>query len=344
MNQPLWTDVYAPSLFDLSQPDVRAYLADATSEPINLVFHGPAGVGKTAAVRALADEAHDDTDNDLVELNVADIFDMTKKEIGNDPRFSHFIDSKRQRNSSKSDLLNHVLKESASYSPVSGTYKTIVLDNAENIREDFQQALRRVMEQHYETTQFIITTQQPSKLIPPLKSRCFPLAFDKPDENAVIEILEDILAEEGVEYDDDALAYLAGYANGNIRKGILATQTIAEQSEDTEITLETANNELGDVGITNELKDMLSHAENGDFNDARDILDDLLIDEGYDGQTILQELVTVAHSGRYTGDELTSFVSAAGDVDMDLTDASSDRIQLSNLLANLPRTTNQFSS
>ncbi|HET7324400.1 MAG TPA: AAA family ATPase, partial [Halococcus sp.] len=158
MDGPLWTDDHAPTIADLPQSEVRDSLERAVSEPLNLILHGPPGAGKTAAVRALARETHADPDNDLVELNVADFFGRTKKEVSEDPRFSSFITPKRRRESSKADLIKHVLSESASYAPVSGEYKTILLDNAEAIREDFQQALRRVMERHYQTTQFVITT------------------------------------------------------------------------------------------------------------------------------------------------------------------------------------------
>lgn len=340
MTDTLWTDVYAPSLSELPQDDVRDYLEDATEEPINLMFHGGPGVGKTAAVRALAQEAHESPDHDLVELNVADVFGMTKKEISNDPRFRNFIDNKRKRNSSKTDLINHVLKESASYSPMSGEYKTILLDNAEAIREDFQQALRRVMEQYYESTQFIITTRQPSKLIPPLKSRCFPIAFDNPTVTAITDILEENAAAEDIEYDTEALEYIAGYADGNIRKAIMSAQTVAE-TEDS-LSLEAAHTVLGDVGVQSEIETMLDNAEDGAFSDARSILDDLLVDEGYSGEELLEEILTAAHTGRYEGAELANFVTAAGDLDVALNDGNSDRIQLSQLLADLGNnTTNQ---
>jgi replication factor C small subunit len=336
MDAPLWTERYAPDLADLPQSEVREYLQKAVEEPINLVLYGPTGAGKTAAVRALARAAHDDPDNDLVEINFADFFGMTKKEIASDPRFASFIDSKRRRNSSKADLINHVLKESASYSPVSGTYKTVLLDNAEAIREDFQQALRRVMERHHEATQFIITTRQPTKLIPPIKSRCFPVAVRAPTVEEIVGVLEGIVEAEGVEYDENGLEYVAGYAGGDLRKAILGAQTTAEQEG--EVTMNAAYEVLGDVGVHSEIEAMLDDAEAGNFSDARKTLDDLLVDEGFSGEEVLQEILDVAHSGRYAGDELAEVTRLAGEIDADLAEGSNDRVHIGHLLAELGAT------
>ncbi|WP_115863100.1 AAA family ATPase [Halorussus litoreus] len=333
MDAPLWTERYAPELADLPQPEVRDYLQKAVDDPINLVLYGPSGAGKTAAVRALARAAHEDPDNDLVEINVADFFGMTKKEIANDPRFASFIDSKRKRNSSKADLINHVLKESASYSPVAGSYKTVVLDNAEAIREDFQQALRRVMERHHEATQFVITTRQPTKLIPPIKSRCFPVAVRAPTVEEIVTVLERIVEAEGVAYDENGLEYVAGYANGDLRKAILGAQTTAEQEG--EVTMNAAYEVLGDVGAQSTVEAMLDDAEAGQFQDARKTLDDLLVDEGFSGEEVLREILDVAHAGRYTGEELAEVTRLAGEVDADLAEGANDRVHVAHLLAEL---------
>jgi replication factor C small subunit len=293
---------------------------------------GPRGVGKTAAVRALAEETHDDPDNDFVVLNVADFFDRTKKEIRNDERFGGFLEGRSSL--SKRDMISHVLKEQASYQPISGDYRTILLDNAEAIREDFQQSLRRVMEKHHEATQFVIATRQPSKLIAPIESRCFPVPMPTPTHEQTVDVLERIVTREGVEHDADGLEYVAGYGDGNLRKAILGAQTAAEDAG--AVTMEAAYDALGDVGMRDELESIIAAAEAGDFEDARGDLDELLYEEGHDGEEILSELLAAARS-RWSGDELARVHALAGEIEFELAEGTSDRVHLGRMLAELDR-------
>ena len=332
MNSPLWTETHAPSISELPQPEVREGLERAVEEPMNLVVYGPRGAGKTAAVRALGEATHADPDNDLVELNVADFFDRTKKEIRNDPRFSQFLEGRSRL--SKRDMVSRVLKEQAAYRPVSGEFRTILLDNAEAIREDFQQSLRRVMERHYESTQFVIATRQPSKLIPPIESRCFPVPVRAPTHEETVGVLETVVGREGVDHDDDGLEYVAGYGDGDLRTAILGAQLAAESEG--EVTMEAAYEALGDVGMTDELETVLAAADDGEFADARKGLDELLYDEGFEGEEILRALLETAR-GRYDGDELARLYRLAGEVDLEMSEGNSDRVHLGRLLAELGR-------
>jgi replication factor C small subunit len=347
MDAPLWTEAHAPALEDLPQAEFRDRLSRAVDQPMNLVVQGPPGAGKTAGVRAMARAAHDDPDADLFELNVADFFDRSKAEIRDDPRFEPFLQgqtefSKRyrrggdQRNKYKRDwpkraMIAHVLAEYASHAPASGTYKTVVLDNSEAIREDFQQALRRVIERNHRTTQFVIVTRQPSKLIPPIRSRCFPVPVRAPTVDELVGALERIVEREDVPHDEAGLEYVAGYADGDVRRAVLGAQTTAVEAG--EITADAACDALSTVGHDETLREILADARDGAIADARDGVDDLL-DEGYDGEALLRELLRVARSAATYDDRTVARLHRlAGPVSHDLVTGTNDRLHVTRLLA-----------
>jgi replication factor C small subunit len=346
MDPPLWTDAHAPSLSELPQADARDRLWRAVEEPMNLVVQGPTGVGKTAAARALAREAHADPDNDLIEINVADFFARSKSEIRDDPRFEHLLQgqtafskqyrsgtdkrNKYKRDWSKRDMVSHVLKEMAGYKPSTGAYKTIVLDNAESIREDFQQALRRVMERYHRGTQFVITTRQPSKLIPPIRSRCFPVPMRAPTAEETARVLRAIVEAEDVEYDEDGLTFVAGYASGNLRRAVLGAQTTVVEAG--ELTMTAAHEALGDVEDDGPVEAALSAAESGDLDEARSTVEDLLDEAGYDGSELLRAILRVARK-RHDGADLARLHILAADADADLAESTDPGLHVTRLLA-----------
>jgi len=329
MEAPLWTDRFAPDLGDLPQEGVRDFLTDVAGEPLDLLVHGPQGAGKTAAVRALGRASHEH-DADLVEVNVADVFGRRKSDITSDPRFAPFLAG--HSDLSKREMLKRVFREVTGYAPASGDYRTVVFDNAEAIREDFQQGLRRTMERHHEATQFVVVTRQPSKLIPAIRSRCVPVPVRAPTEAETVAVLRDAAEGAGADYDEGGLKYVASWADGDLRKALLGAQTTA--AEAAEITMEAAYEALGDVGPRDDVAEMLDAAEAGEFDDARSALDDLLYDEGYDGDEVLAEVLAAGRS-RYDGDRLAELHRRAGEADLDLVEGTNDRLHLAHLLADL---------
>ncbi|MFW6448137.1 MAG: AAA family ATPase [Halobacteriota archaeon] len=333
MASPLWPDRHAPTLDELPQAHLERYLTAAAQRPINLLLHGPRGVGKTAAVRAMARAAHDDPERDLLVLNVADFFDRTKAEIAEDPRFEPFLENTRRL--SKREMIHRVFRESTAHAPVSGRYRTVLLDNAESVREDYQQSLRRLIERHHRTTQFVLTTRQLGRIIPALQSRCLPVPVPPPDAAAVVDRLATILEREGVPYEESALVLLADDAGGNLRRAILAAQAThvqATREGDGSVTEAAVVETVRGLGQGEAFAAVLAAAERGDFDGARDALDDLLVEVGLDGREVLDGLL---EAGRTSRDERGAgeLTRLAAEVDFHLATGGDDRLQLSHLLA-----------
>jgi replication factor C small subunit len=189
-----------------------------------------------------------------------------------------------------------------------------------------------VMEQYHEATQFVIATRQPSALISPIRSRCFPIPVRAPTQDETVAVLERIVDREDVPSDDEGLEYVAGAAAGDLREAILSAQTTYEQEG--EITMNTAYETLSSVDTDERIQELIADAEAGEFTDARSTLDDLLVDEGYSGDEVLEAILDAARS-RYTGDELAELHRLAGRIDLDLTEGTNDRLHVSHLLAEL---------
>jgi replication factor C small subunit len=60
----------------------------------------------------------------------------------------------------------------------------------------------------------------------------------------------------------------------------------------------------------------------------------LLVDEGYSGEEVLEDVLTAARS-RYSGDALARLHRLAGEIEMDLTEGTNDRLHLGHLLSEL---------
>lgn len=304
----LWTAKHAPEDFDdLPQDEVARLLPRASESGLNVVLHGPRGAGKTAAARLFGEDPY--------VLNASDFFGMTKDEIADDPRFRGFITAKRKREMSKADMINHVLKEVASHSSVGEGRRTVVIDNAEETRRDFQQALRRVIERFSEQCRFVLTTRSLSALIPAIRSRALPVAVRQATKEERVEALRRIVEREGTETDEAGVEFVAEEAD-TLRESVLLLQTVAARGP---VTMD-AVLEVADTVEEDRVPEMFAAARDGDFDGAVDVLDDLLIEGGWSGDEILRRLLEETDS--------PEVVSLLGEVDSALDEGANDRIHL----------------
>ncbi len=181
----IWVEKYRPSRIDdiIDQEEVKDRVRQflkAGNMP-HMLFYGPPGTGKTTMALAIAHELYGDAwRENVLELNASD-------ERG--------ITTIRER-----------VKEFARTAPMGkAPYKLIILDEADNMTSDAQQALRRMMEMYANITRFILIANYVSRIIDPIQSRCAMFRFSPLPRDAVLGRLRDIASREGVKVTDEAL-------------------------------------------------------------------------------------------------------------------------------------------
>lgn len=172
----------------------------------NLILSGPSGVGKTTSVLCLAHQLLGNNYKDAVlELNASDA------------RGIDVVRNKVKLFAQKKIVLPY------------GTYKIIILDEADSMTSAAQQALRRTMEIYSNTTRFILACNTSTKIIEPIQSRCVILRYSKLtnqelkqrfNEVAKIEKIEDKLTDNGLES-------IIFNSDGDLRTGLNILQTTA---------------------------------------------------------------------------------------------------------------------
>jgi replication factor C small subunit len=87
-----------------------------------------------------------------------------------------------------------------------GAFKVVLIDEADYMNPNsVQPALRNLMEDYSQTVRFILTCNYPSKIIPPLHSRCQGFQINKTDHTEFTARAATVLVTEGVVFDLDVL-------------------------------------------------------------------------------------------------------------------------------------------
>lgn len=182
----LWVEKYRPhKIEDCVLPDriKKAFQEYVNSEEIpNLLLSGPAGCGKTTAAMAMCDE---------IGCNYL------------------FINSSEERGI---DVLRTKVVGYASTVSLTGGRKVIILDEADGLTPDTQDALRGVIEKFSSNCSFIFTCNFKAKIKDAIHSRCSVVDFtlkanEKPTmASKMYKRLEQILSNEGATYDKQVLA------------------------------------------------------------------------------------------------------------------------------------------
>ena len=178
----LWTEKYRPRTVadyvfrdDAQRKQVQAWI-DAEAIP-HLLFSGAPGVGKTTLAKILITELGID-DYDVLEINAS------------------------RENSV--DIIRDKITGFVQTMPF-GTFKVVLLDEADYISPNGQAALRGVMETYHASARFILTCNYPNRVIPALHSRCQGFHIERVDVTEFTARVATVLVTESVEFDLDTL-------------------------------------------------------------------------------------------------------------------------------------------
>ncbi len=184
-------------------------------------------------------------------------------------------------------MIREKVKEFAKTMPtVKAPFRLIILDEADNMTPDAQQALRRIMEMYTTSVRFILLANYPpSGIIEPIQSRCSLFRFSPLPRDAVLGRLREIASREGVKVTDEALEAIWDISQGDMRKAINTLQAAASLGG--LVDEEAVYRALGKVSPTR-VRAIITEAVIGDFGKAVREVMSLIRDEGADPLDIIK--------------------------------------------------------
>ena len=120
------------------------------------------------------------------------------------------------------------LNEAARFYPHSAKYKIFIIDEVHMLSTGAFNALLKTLEEPPNQVIFILATTELHKVPITVRSRCMIFSFKKIETSVIANHLKNILTQEKITFDDDALQIIAREAKGSLRDSLsLLEQAIA---------------------------------------------------------------------------------------------------------------------
>ena len=227
MQQALYR-IYRPKNFDeiYGQDQIVSILKNQL-ENGNLshayLFCGPRGTGKTSTAKVFASAINGGTDIDTVELDAAS---------------NNSVDNVRD------------IRDNLAFAPTSGKYKIYIIDEVHMLSAAAFNALLKTLEEPPSHVIFILATTEPQKIPQTVLSRCQRFDFRKIEKDVLVQRLSDVLAQEGKDFESEALEFIALKSEGGLRDALSILDKALSYGD---LTMENLLQVLGEIHSDNYL-------------------------------------------------------------------------------------------
>jgi len=306
----VWAEKYRPKTLSevINQRHavkrIEAFVKDRNIP--HMLFAGRAGVGKTTTAIAMAKDLYGGMwSGNTLELNAS--------------------------NERGIDVIRNKVKDFARTKTMSHVgYRLIILDEADALTSEAQQALRRTMETYANVSRFILICNWSSKIIDPIQSRCAVFRFRMLDEKDQMKFIDRISKGENLDIDDAAKHAIVYLSEGDLRKVANLLQSSASLKE--KIT-EDVVYDVASQAKPGEIKAMMGLALKGNFDEPRKMLHEMLLKKGLTGQDVIREIHKQIYKLEIPEKDKVDLIAKTGEYEYRLTQGGNDLIQLEALLA-----------
>jgi replication factor C small subunit len=312
MSFEMWAEKYRPKSLSqmVNQKDIVERLESfvKSRNVPHCIFAGPPGTGKTTAALCLARDLYGDVYREhLMELNASD---------------------ERGINVVRETVKTFARVRTLGEIP----FKILILDEADNMTSDAQQALRRTMERYTETCRFILIANYSGKIIEPIQSRCAPFRFTYLPREEQDAYLKHIAENENIVLLEDGLDAIYDVCEGDLRKAINSLQAAASLGKP--VSSETVYSVVGRANPA-DVHAMIKIAMDGNFVEARKKLREMIMKYGVAGSDIIKQIHIELFRLDVPERWRVKLADVVGEVDFRLAEGADEEVQLSALLAKL---------
>lgn len=217
-----WVEKYRPNAMNaiLGQKMAGSFFKNMVREndTLNLLLYGPPGTGKTSQIIMLCKGLYnaDEYPQYVLEINASydSGIDVVRDKI------KSFCKRSVQSSTRDNGTANDSTRDKGAKKKTN-CYKFIILDEADTLSVEAQNALRRCIEMYSYNTRFCFICNYVTNIIAPIISRCFVCHYKALSNDVVIERLRYIAEQEGFPtIDNEVLELIATNCAGDLRRCI----------------------------------------------------------------------------------------------------------------------------